>query len=48
MTANAVFLVTSYLDVFGIIIMHIEAALVNTNLALDTPGLVLFYEKLWR
>jgi hypothetical protein len=48
MTANAVFLTASYLDVFGIIIMHIEAALIDTNLALDTPGLVPFYEKLWR
>jgi hypothetical protein len=43
MAADAVFLTTSYLDVIGIVIVHIKAALIATNLALDTPGLVPFY-----
>jgi hypothetical protein len=43
MAANAVFLTASYLTVFGIVIVHVKAALITTDLALDTPGLVPFY-----
>jgi hypothetical protein len=42
-TANTICLVASYLIVFSIIIMHIEAALIDANLTLDTPSWVPFY-----
>jgi hypothetical protein len=42
---NAVRLVASYLIVFSIVIMHIEATLIDTNLALDATARISFYYK---
>ena len=48
MTAHTVFIVTPYLIILGIIVMDIKAALVDTDLTLNTPFRIPINHKLWR